>query len=1174
VRVGWSKKLKALKQLLNRSKTKVRHRALNKHLLGKHTLLKAAPVFKKPLTKPLVKLTIFLLIFSLVWSGLLLFNSSLKNKGRLSAGTLISGGGDYLIDQINRVWIKDENTGSYKPYIKQDFWSKESKWVTLQDNSDLVVKDEGTVVAIDGRHTLNSLTVQDNAVVTHSPVSELGRTDTDHFAVFWEGWIRTPKREELPGLAKKDPTFPKNVDKFYFDYVGIVAEGNNSFWMDYTRYNGWKKRNDHSKGCKTDYGKTATGRWKVDENSPGDFGTGTHMGGYDNYGKFFHVRIGLVEKLGVANLKLSFLLEATRIQSYPPESVYSWVPIPSEYLYPESAVDVSDCTARVLDNNAHGLDAKFYLPYYVQYDKDPLREFDEIFDNNSSLIQPVYGEVVLDKPGDSFKYDWGFGSPFGTIAGGAYRNIGGLRLEIAGDLTLKDGGRIDVSYRGYPGGFKPDAFGDAGRDWIGYGIGGAPSYKLMNYTTGEPTESRTNMYLVEVVLSCSSGDDVGGGGGGFASQGALSPHGPSSGHFTTAGGYPIFWRGADDRIYLAGNISRQNPQFASPREGKKDIPLLKDDGDLNFEQLSTVEADLSGEWPNGDSGRNKVAALFGSGGAGGIHSYCVGWDQHYRYFQGGRGGGLVYLKVGGAVSITETLTRLPIHSGIYANGEGQGDANKYGDDGYYQDAFSAWFGRYSGSGSGGLIYIKADFWNNGITGEPDVSSGCVANVDVDIEQSCWSADGQTYNVITDARALSDYGSNIQAKGGAGKVGAGFDGGGSFLPKVSKGDGGGGVIVINAPQASIKKTIQTPNGFIPFDKQNFMITSTVSRPAGGGLTETYEIVDTLPNELKLDGTCQSVGAKKCDGKTITWERTVSGGSGSEGGSPIILIINFATKPDLSAFKCGQDIINHVELRKNGQVLAKFDLPIKIECKLYFNGDVYAEQTNFSKKPEGTGAVGVKKVKPESPVFGTQYFPNYTLTEGVAWNDVQKNVKKLVSDKLKKYARECPADNSNTINLNTLTLPESKIPPEGLVYYCDKGTPGRPRDSVTLYGALSSNSPRITFIFDNIDVNINSDITVAENASNPAKNPTLGVVVINKNINIANSVNEIEGAFFTEQQVKFNGFQEAQMPVFKGLIIASQVKLPPTGSFNYDSRISKYPPPGFKEILKALYHEVAP
>jgi len=496
-------------------------------------------------------------------------------------------------------------------------------------------------------------------------------------------------------------------------------------------------------------------------------------------------------------------------------------------------------------------------------------------------------------------FDWGTDHPF----------IGGLRLKILGKLTL-DGGYIDVSEKGYPGGV---GWGD--NDVTpGYGPGGGNRYTEENYE-----------------LHCGTHDDIGGGGGGYGGKGA-----PGRGYYSAEGG----------RIY-----------------GTKDTP-----------QTAPDELDLYD---------NKVPAIFGSGGAGGIHEWCDITGHNHDYYTGGKGGGSIILDVAGDVELTYNYD-YP-WAGIYANG-GPGKG-------------------YSGGGSGGLIYIKSrGLWKSDVGGQPIVWGGSGAG------------DGTTWNVQTNTVSLAGYGGRIQAKGG--------DGYGTDCPSPLEacGGGGGGRIVIDAPLGPSRTVNKSPLA-TPVINDGNLKTYTITynsgtvEPFGAG---GYKIVDELPQGVSYSGSdppynnCYSQS-----GQEVTWDL-------SNPACPSYSQHTFNMYVSLDRKLCNTTIINQIYIiDEQGLKVSGSEKWVSnyVEC-VAFSGDIFAGSLGSLTNPSGGDIVSTRG---NAPVFGTWKIGNYVMSSPADWAGIQRKVDDTVG-RLKKYNKGCsPVDHPNQLSTGN-------SPPEGEIYYC--------------------------------------------------------------------------------------------------------------------------------------------
>ncbi|MDZ7587592.1 MAG: hypothetical protein U0946_07610, partial [Patescibacteria group bacterium] len=159
---------------------------------------------------------------------------------------------------------------------------------------------------------------------------------------------------------------------------------------------------------------------------------------------------------------------------------------------------------------------------------------------------------------------------------------------------------------------------------------------------------------------------------------------------------------------------------------------------------------------------NLVPAIFGSGGAGGIHEHCPLFDHDHNYYTGGSGGGSVIIYAQSVIIRYDTVGLN--QAGIWANGTDGVDAENSGG---------------SGGGSGGLIYIKTDYFNSSYLGMPNAFG------------KHGGEDGTVW--VKDPAQINFYGGNsITAKGGQGNNLYRQD-----FPYGS-GGGGGGRVVIDAP----------------------------------------------------------------------------------------------------------------------------------------------------------------------------------------------------------------------------------------------------------------------------------------------------------------------------------------------------------------------------------------
>lgn len=630
---------------------------------------------------------------------------------------------------------------------------------------------------------------------------------------------------------------------------------------------------------------------------------------------------------------------------------------------------------------------------------------------------------------------WGTSHPF----------IGGLRLKILGNLTL-DGGYIDVSEKGYPGGVV------VGVDEVtpGYGPGGGDG----------DTHS----------LTCGVADDIGGGGGGYGGVGAFG-----RGWYSAAGGSTY---------------------------GTKETP-----------QTAPNELDLYS---------NEVPAIFGSGGGGGIHEYCdLFGSHHHRYYTGGRGGGSIILDVASGVVI-EYNSNYP-WAGIYANG-GPGT-------------------EYSGGGSGGLIYIKSrGLWESNVGGQAIVSGGEGAG------------DGTTWNVQTNTVSLAGYGGRIQAKGGAG-----YTSDECSTSDQRCGGGGGGRIVIDAPLRPSRTVNKSPLA-TPVINDGNLKTYTITYNSGiSGYpfgTDGYKIVDELPQDVSYFNSefpynyCYYYS--RSDNK-VTWDLNHPACSNPQG--TITMFVS------LGRNLCNTTITNQIYIIDGqGNVVpgSRKWVSNYVECKVAFSGDIFGGSIALTNPSSGD----IVSTSSGAPVFGKWKIGNYAMNPPANWEGIKGKVSEAVG-RLKKYA--VPNINSVQNAITHMNNNTSTQPPEGWIYYLS-GTGTEILSGVTLQG-------KGTIILDG-----GKKLSITGNVSystDPAYNPSLGIIVLNTAtdaISVQSGVSNLFGAYFATGDITFPAGLSSFN--FKGLLAGSTIKLPQSGNFSYDPRLATNPPPGFREIFKALYQEAAP
>ncbi|MCX6806548.1 MAG: hypothetical protein NT135_00255 [Candidatus Berkelbacteria bacterium] len=242
-------------------------------------------------------------------------------------------------------------------------------------------------------------------------------------------------------------------------------------------------------------------------------------------------------------------------------------------------------------------------------------------------------------------------------------------------------------------------------------------------------------------------------------------------------------------------------------------------------------------------------------------------------------------------------------------------------------------------------------------------------------------------------------------------------------------------------------------------------------------------------------------------------------------------------------------------------------------LVFQGNIFSpDLSDLVSTPlraiQGNGIVGTTG---NTPVFGKYRIGNYVMNSFNQWSEVTNKVaynSDSIVKRLKKYAKDCPTTGYGILpfhwhmNLSDAKFDLTNAPPEGNLYYCEGG------DFIEVYGTLNSTSAgRATIIFKDVNVRLHGDIGYQDNQS-------LGIIVIGRNLVVENDrsgMKNLRGAYFSTNDITFTNDPITQ---FKGFLAGSTIKLPQSGTFSYDPRIASNPPPGFREIFKALYKEAAP
>ena len=430
--------------------------------------------------------------------------------------------------------------------------------------------------------------------------------------------------------------------------------------------------------------------------------------------------------------------------------------------------------------------------------------------------------------------------------------------------------------------------------------------------------------------------------------------------------------------------------------------------------------------------------------------------------------------------------------------------------------------------------------------------------------------GASPDLLSITSALNNYFNdnydslNAKSWGYGGGGGEGTGGGGDGIAPLVGGTGGGSV-VINANIITISGDIYA-NGDRPKDYSgtpNFYTFSAGGGGAGGSISLQADTIN-------VTGILQAKGG---DGRwslrSICFSgdnNTNSGGGGGGGGLITLISTNATSIPTTNMSVLGGNLDSGVQWPDINEqwgagtsgLIYKREHVSTPPIALTFSGNIYAGILNIVRIPArlvNGGDIVSQNTGTDPSSWDTP--PRWNIsgyTNAKTWTEIKNNTTNVVNG-LEKYKKTWSPPSLPS------TLSDSSISPEGNVYYIEN-------QDLTLSGTFSGKG---TLIVNGGNVNITGNIGYSATGTN-----SFGLVALQNgragkgNINITAGKN-ISGAYFAENSITF---LNAGANDLTGLLIAHDITLPRSGTLGYDSNLGKNPPPGFAEILKAIYKEAAP